>query len=675
MSGTVLCADADRHLCQILARALGADGVRVVAAHDGEEALRVVERAAPGLAILELGLPGRDGLEVLATIRSRANGKPPIPALLLAGGAPTAQQVERAKKLRANAILVKPVALDAIAARISKLLPGPRGPSAESERGKASRAEPLRGSLTELPFPALLHQAHGLRASGVLRLEDRGKRKDLELVDGRPASIRSNLAAERLGEWLLRTGRIRQPVLQESIQRMRRGEGLQGEILVAMQALSEAELAEALPAHADEKLFEIFEWPRGRFELVLGARLERASALAVARSPADVIRVGVHERFAIDRIDEVLKAHAGHLAFPGSSPFYSFQEIELGSEEQGLLGEAAKGLSIRALLGRGERPRRAAYALLECGLLELRDGASARTGGPAPRVRLHPTVAPASRTRAAAPPARPETPAPSSPPAAERPLAPEHVHYAADHEQRAALTALLVRLRRPSPFEKLGLFPDASSAEIRNAYTELAKRAHPDRFAGANEAVRGLAEEAFREITRAYELLSDPQRLEIYRRDPLRDAKDARAVEEAQRALSAEQEFQQGEARLRVYDWAGALARFERAVELYPDEGEYLAYCGWAYYLTHGHSPEVFRKAFELVKRGAKLAPERDKPYLFLGRLCQSAGRLELAERMFAKAIERRPDCTEALRELRLLAMRKPKKGLVRRLLRRERPE
>jgi tetratricopeptide (TPR) repeat protein len=249
------------------------------------------------------------------------------------------------------------------------------------------------------------------------------------------------------------------------------------------------------------------------------------------------------------------------------------------------------------------------------------------------------------------------------------------VHYAADHEQRAALTALLVRLRRPSPFEKLGLFPDASSAEIRNAYTELAKRAHPDRFAGANEAVRGLAEEAFREITRAYELLSDPQRLEIYRRDPLRDAKDARAVEEAQRALSAEQEFQQGEARLRVYDWAGALARFERAVELYPDEGEYLAYCGWAYYLTHGHSPEVFRKAFELVKRGAKLAPERDKPYLFLGRLCQSAGRLELAERMFAKAIERRPDCTEALRELRLLAMRKPKKGLVRRLLRRERPE
>jgi tetratricopeptide (TPR) repeat protein len=79
----------------------------------------------------------------------------------------------------------------------------------------------------------------------------------------------------------------------------------------------------------------------------------------------------------------------------------------------------------------------------------------------------------------------------------------------------------------------------------------------------------------------------------------------------------------------------------------------------------------VLRKAFELVKRGAKLAPDREKPYLFLGRLCQAAGKLDLAEKMFTKAIERRPDSTEAMRELRLLSMRKPKQGLVRRLLRR----
>jgi len=700
---TILCADPDRNLCQILARALGADGIRVLAAHDAEAALRAVAESRPSLAVIDLGLPGRDGLAVLGAIRARQDARAKMPALFLSATAPTAPQVERARKLGASAILMKPVALENLTGRIGKLLPRAAARQDEAApRARAVRTAPLRGALESLPFPALLHEAHGLRASGVLRLEDGPRRKDIELVDGRAASVRSNLPGERLGEWLLRSGRIDRGTFQESIRRMHRGEGLQGEVLLAMQALGEEELADALRQHADEKLFEVFAWRRGRYELTLGARLERASALAVRRSPADVIRIGVATRFPIERIDTALRAHADHFAFASANPFYSFQEIELADADVKLIAEGERGISVRSLLVRPVEARRTAYALLETGLLELRDGAVVRNGGPAARVRLHgepqpqaeappvPARAPAAPRPAAAPaappapasaattrvavrpaPAAPARPAPAPTPAAEPE---EHSHYAADHDQRAALAALLVRLRSPSPFEKLGLRPDATVAEIRTSYTELAKRAHPDRFAAASEVVRDLAEEAFREITRAYQVLSDPTRLAEYRADPARDAKNAKAQEEAQRALAAEQEFQRGEARLRVYDWAGALAHFERACELYPDEGEYMAFCGWAYYLTHGHDEQVFRKAFELVKRGAKLAPERDKPYLFLGRLCQAAGRLELAEKMFMKAVERRPDSTEALRELRLLAMRKPKQGIVGRMLSKKKP-
>ena len=691
MSPTILCADADRRLCQILARALGIDGVRVLAAHDAEAALRAVEEAAPALAVLELGLPGRDGLGVLSAIRARKDARSEMPALFLSATAPTAVQVEQARRLRASAILMKPVALENLGGRIRKLLPSPAGGAREdAARPRAVRSAPLRGTIQILPFPALLHEAHGLRACGVLRFEDGPRRKEIEFVDGRAASVRSNMPGERLGEWLLRNGRIDRTAIQESIRRMQRGEGRQGEVLRAMQVLTEEDLAGALRDHADDKLFELFTWTRGRFELALGARLERASSLSTARSPADVIRMGVANRFAIERIDAVLREHVDHVALAGSNPFYSFQEIELSDADVRLLAEAERGVPIRALLTRAPETRRTAYALLETGLLELRDGAVVRQGGPAARVRLHVGPAPEKRPApngvvvpVASPPAqreapatRPATPSGSMPrpaPAVALSATPpvgDSMHYAADHEQRAALAALLVGLRRPSPFDKLGLRPDATPAEIRRSYTELAKRAHPDRFAAASEVVRDLAEEAFREVTRAYQLLADPVRLEQYRQDPNRDEKNAEAVEEAQRALAAEQEFQAGEARLRVYDWAGALAHFEHASELYPDEGEYLAYCGWAYYLTHGHDEEVFRKAFTLVKRGAKLAPERDKPYLFLGRLSQAAGRLDLAEKMFVKAVEKRPDCTEALRELRLLEMRKPKKSIVGRLLR-----
>jgi len=233
----------------------------------------------------------------------------------------------------------------------------------------------------------------------------------------------------------------------------------------------------------------------------------------------------------------------------------------------------------------------------------------------------------------------------------------------------------LDRSSRPSPFEKLGLLRDATEAEIRSAYVKFAKETHPDRYARASHAVHDLAERAFREVTHAFELLTDPASLSKYRADPERDRKQAQALDEAQRAIAAERAFQKGEARLRSHDWSGALGHFERAVELYPDEGEYLAYCGWCFYLTHGHDDAVFKKAFELVKRGAKLAPDREKPYLFLGRLCQATGHLEAAERMFTKAVERRPDSIEALRELRLLQMRRPKRGLLGRLLRRSPPD
>jgi len=682
---TLLCADPNRELCQILARALGADGFRVEIANDGEAAIAMLRKSPPDVAVLDMALPQRDGLAVLEAMRTSASPAATVPVILWSDSACSADQVERARKLGASALLRKPVPLDALVARAAKLVARERDARqtrGEAEPQRAKRVAALRGTLDEMPFPALLHQAHGLRANGVLQLYCGEKRKEIELRDGRPAAVRSNLASERLGEWLLASGRIEPAVLAESARRLLRGEGLQGQILVGMQVLSPEDLAATLLEQAEEKLLEIFEWVRGEFALALGTQLARATALPLVRSAADLIHRGVRQRFAVERVDASLRAHESAMIVPSANPFYSFQEISLGEDERKMLDACAKGVSVKAVLGKSERVRRVAYGLLETGLLELRDGETFRRGGHAAVLRLHTNAAPPPKAEAgrAAPrsAAKPAAPKPAAtagvrsvaaPPTTQPAGGEDHSHFAADHEQRAALTALLERLGNPSPFEKLGVARDATEEGIRSAYMRLAKETHPDRYANASQAARDLAEQAFREVTRAYEVLSDPARLAVYREDPLRDRKESQALDEAQRAISAEREFQRGEARLRSHDWSGALTHFERAVELYPEEGEYLAYCGWAYYLTHGHADDVFRHAFALVKRGAKLAPDRDKPYLFLGRLCQAAGRLELAERMFTKAVECRPDSIEALRELRLLQMRRPKRGLLGRLL------
>ena len=70
--------------------------------------------------------------------------------------------------------------------------------------------------------------------------------------------------------------------------------------------------------------------------------------------------------------------------------------------------------------------------------------------------------------------------------------------------------------------------------------------------------------------------------------------------------------------------------------------------------------------------KGGKLAPESEKPYLFLGRIYRAEGAEDRAERMFQQVIRLDPECVDAIRELRLIDMRRQKsRGLVRRLFRR----
>jgi curved DNA-binding protein CbpA len=228
------------------------------------------------------------------------------------------------------------------------------------------------------------------------------------------------------------------------------------------------------------------------------------------------------------------------------------------------------------------------------------------------------------------------------------------------------------KLRGRDYFEILGVPNNAGPEEVRAAYVDLAKRTHPDRFTGSSEPVRQLAEEVFGLISRAHETLSDRTRRLQYIRDRGNQARDAEELEEGHRALEAELEFQKGAVCLRQKSYQEAVAHFEEAVRVYPEEGEYHAYYGWAFYLVNPDAPGRLKEALEHVRAGRKLAPRREKPYLFLGRLYKAANRDRVAEKMFARAVQLDPDCVEALRELRLLNMRREKsRGLVRRILRR----
>src|SRR5690606_13301290 len=69
----VVYAEDDERLARLTTRYLESHGVRVLTAADGREGLSLVLRERPDVLLLDLMLPGMDGLEVCRQVRARAD--------------------------------------------------------------------------------------------------------------------------------------------------------------------------------------------------------------------------------------------------------------------------------------------------------------------------------------------------------------------------------------------------------------------------------------------------------------------------------------------------------------------------------------------------------------------------------------------------------------------------
>jgi two-component system response regulator MprA len=115
---SVLVVDDDPPIRRMLERTFAAEGYRVASAADGAGALVAVERAMPDVLVLDVAMPGIDGLAVCRRLRSQGLA---LPILLL-----TARDAvpDRVAGLDAGAddYLVKPFAAEELLARARALL-------------------------------------------------------------------------------------------------------------------------------------------------------------------------------------------------------------------------------------------------------------------------------------------------------------------------------------------------------------------------------------------------------------------------------------------------------------------------------------------------------------------------------------------------------------------------
>lgn len=138
MNKKVLVVDDDVKTVELVKLYLNRDGYKVLVAYDGMEALRLARETHPDLIVLDLMLPGMDGLEVCRTLRNESD----VPVIML-----TARTTEQDKltglNLGADDYVTKPFSPKELAARVRAVLR--RLPQEKFQRGPT---EVKHGKLT-----------------------------------------------------------------------------------------------------------------------------------------------------------------------------------------------------------------------------------------------------------------------------------------------------------------------------------------------------------------------------------------------------------------------------------------------------------------------------------------------------------------------------------------------
>src|SRR3954454_1431151 len=123
-SGAVLVLDDDAPIRRMLQRTMTAGGFEIEAVADGGAALARVERSVPDVIVLDVAMPGMDGLAVVRRLRAKRLA---VPILLLTARDALEQRVE-GLNAGADDYLVKPFEVDELVARISALMRRHRTP-------------------------------------------------------------------------------------------------------------------------------------------------------------------------------------------------------------------------------------------------------------------------------------------------------------------------------------------------------------------------------------------------------------------------------------------------------------------------------------------------------------------------------------------------------------------
>jgi DNA-binding response OmpR family regulator len=162
LPGRIVVVDDDPTVADVVGRYLVRDGHTVECIHDGQEALRRIIELHPDLVVLDLMLPGMDGLEVCRRLRERW----PVPVVMLTALGDETNRLA-GFEFGADDYVTKPFSPRELAMRVRSVLRRARGGGLAGRPGDPGQPGPGQARIADRDLEVDL-AAHEVRISGKL---------------------------------------------------------------------------------------------------------------------------------------------------------------------------------------------------------------------------------------------------------------------------------------------------------------------------------------------------------------------------------------------------------------------------------------------------------------------------------------------------------------------------
>ncbi len=439
--------------------------------------------------------------------------------------------------------------------------------------------------------------------TGILRVESGDIVKRVYIKNGDMIFSASNQDEDRLGDLLLREGRITQEQFDHSVRELKRTKQRQGAVLVRLGYLKPHELVTVVSHHAEEIILSLFGLESGSF-VFEETPLPTEEVITLKLSAANLIYYGVKRINNLQLIEGELPSADDILSF-SPDPLDLFQDIRLDESGKMITSCVNGKTSIKEIISITQLDEAEALKTI-CALLSVR------------MIEIK----------------RKEEPAVEMPEEIIEEIVRERTEAEINPQLRDMIEDMHSRHEGLGYYGILGVKEYATTAEIKSAYYKAAKKFHPDmHFHLKDDSLKDKLSDIFSYVYAAYATLSNPQKRKDY--DKLITLKPARLTANQDKAKAL---FEEGKLEFRRNKFQDAELLFGQAIYFDGTIGGYHYYYGKALMKQN-----KFKDAEKAIARALKGEPHNADYLAELGFVFLKLGLPTRAKALFEKALKISP--------------------------------